>query len=89
MNIDIITKEEFSKEIESLKEKLDLILENHKPPKQWLRTSDVCNLLGISKSTLQNYRNSDRIPFRKLNGTILYPREAIDMLLETNGRDKV
>jgi excisionase family DNA binding protein len=48
----------------------------------WLRTRDVCKLLNLSTSTLQNLRNAGKIPFKKLNGTILYRRADIESLLE-------
>lgn len=50
----------------------------------WLRTRDVCKILKLSASTLQNLRNNGKIPFTKLNGVILYKRTDIDSLLETS-----
>lgn len=47
----------------------------------WLRTRDVCKVLRISPSTLQNLRNNGKIPFHKLNGLILYKKTDIDSLL--------
>lgn len=48
----------------------------------WLRTRDVCRMLKISPSTLQNLRNNGKIPFQKLNGVILYKNSDIDSLFE-------
>ena len=48
----------------------------------WLRTRDVCKVLRISPSTLQNLRNNGKIPFRKLNGVILYRKSDIESLFE-------
>lgn len=47
----------------------------------WLRTREVCKVLRISPSTLQNLRNNGKIPFHKLNGLILYKKADIDSLL--------
>lgn len=47
----------------------------------WLRSRDVCKILRISPSTLQNLRNNGKIPFHKLNGLILYKKSDIDSLL--------
>lgn len=48
----------------------------------WLRTRDVCKLLKVSASTLQNLRNNGKIQFQKLNGVILYKRTNIESLFE-------
>ena len=50
--------------------------------RQWLRTRDVCRILKISPSTLQNLRNNGKVPFHKLNGLILYKKSDIDSLFE-------
>ncbi len=51
--------------------------------KTWLRTRDVCELLNLSTSSLQNLRNAGKIPYKKLNGTLLYRREDIEAMLDS------
>lgn len=50
----------------------------------WLRTRDVCKLLKVSASTLQNLRNNGKMPFKKLNGIILYKRTDIESLIDNS-----
>lgn len=57
--------------------------------RQWLRTHDVCRILKISPSTLQNLRNNGKIPFNKLNGLVLYKRSDIDSLFEIQKKGKL
>lgn len=32
---------------------------------EWLDNGDVCRLLNVNKRTLQSYRDTDKLPFRK------------------------
>ena len=48
------------------------IPEGFVPGKQWLRSRDVTEWLGISASTLQNLRNRGDIPFTQVGDTYLY-----------------
>lgn len=49
---------------------------------QWLRSSDVCELLGISNSTLQTMRLNGSIKGYKLGSTWFYKRQEINDSLE-------
>jgi|OpeIllAssembly_1097287.scaffolds.fasta_scaffold423433_2 hypothetical protein len=72
-------KQEILSEVRKLFEK-----ENSCSPGKWLRSTDVCKLLGISSSGLQNLRNSGVLPYSKLNGAILFNREHIEEILKEN-----
>lgn len=50
--------------------------------KKWLKTYEIKKLLGISAGTLQNLRDSGKIPFAKIGGTIYYDRDEIEKMLE-------
>jgi len=50
--------------------------------KKWLSNEDVCCLLGISKRTLQNYRDQRRIPFYQIGRKIYYKVNDVDYFLE-------
>jgi hypothetical protein len=76
-------KQEILSEIRKLLSK-----ENNCSSGKWLRSSEVCSLLGISTSALQNLRNSGIIPYSRLNGTILFNREHIERILEDNLSNK-
>lgn len=44
-------------------------------------SNQVMAYLGVSKRTLQNYRNRKQIPFTKFNGKIYYPTTAVKALV--------
>lgn len=60
-------------------------------PRKWLRSSEVCEMLNISPSVLQQIRINQDIPALKLStGTWLYPYDGIVEALEakTVGRKR-
>jgi hypothetical protein len=75
-------KQEILSEVRKL-----LAKENTCSPGKWLRSTEVCKLLGISTSALQNLRNAGILPYSKLNGAILFNREQIERILEENLRN--
>jgi hypothetical protein len=59
---------------------------NSPSKKEWLKSSDVRKMLGISHGTLQNLRVKGVLPYQKLGGIMFYRYEDIARIL--NG-DKV
>lgn len=51
------------------------------PRDGWMDSADVCRTLGISKRTLQTWRNNGKIPFSMLGGKVYYHMADIDNLL--------
>ena len=49
----------------------------------WLHNGDVCQLLGISKRTLQHYRDTGMLPFTQIGHKCYYKREDVERLLQT------
>ena len=47
----------------------------------WLHNGDVCRLLGISKRTLQHYRDTRVLPFSQIGHKCYYKREDVERLL--------
>lgn len=56
----------------------------HLNGEKYLTNREVCQLLRISSRTLQNWRDTGKIPFIRLNGKILYPEAKILNLLIIN-----
>jgi excisionase family DNA binding protein len=50
--------------------------------KKWLTVDDVCHVLGLSKRTLQNYRDQRRIPFYQVGRKIYFKMIDVDDFLE-------
>lgn len=78
----ILTKDDlldFKKEL--FKELLELLNGNKINQEEWLRSSEVKQLLKISAGTLQNYRINGTLPFKKVGGTLYYKYQNIEKLL--------
>jgi hypothetical protein len=52
--------------------------------KQWLRTSEVREMLGVSPGTLQTLRINRKVSFSKIGGIVFYKYEDVISLLEEN-----
>ena len=50
--------------------------------KKWLSCDDVCWMLGISKRTLQNYRDQRRLTFYQVGRKIYFRGIDVDDFLE-------
>ena len=81
MNIDLLTKQDLLDLEERLLKRLK---DNKPPPKRWLRSKEVCEMLGLSASGLQNMRVQSLIPFSKVGGSIFYPMDGIEKGLNLN-----
>jgi len=76
MNLDIITKQDLDDFKEDLIKEVSSIVEDS-TNKEWLRSSEVMEMLSISSGTLQNLRINRDIPFTKMGGTLYYERAAV------------
>lgn len=52
--------------------------------KKWLDNQDVCQILNISKRTLQAYRDNGLIQFSQTNNKIFYKPEDIEKMIVNN-----
>ena len=59
---------------------------NHLSPAkpEWLDNLDVCNLLHISKRTLESYREKGYLSYTRIGGRIFYSQSAIDDWLNSH-----
>lgn len=85
MTYEIITQEDLQKFRLQLLEDLTRMLSGTVQPqsnKEWLRSSEVRKMLGISHGTLQNLRVKNILPHRKVGGLMYYRYQDILKLLE-------
>lgn len=54
----------------------------HLNGEKFLTNREVCQLLRISSRTLQNWRDTGKIPFIRLKGKILYRESGVKNRLE-------
>jgi hypothetical protein len=86
MPVQICTIEDLEKIKQDILEEIKRLLKDRDSSTSgiWLRSSEVCKLIGISASSLQNFRNSGILPFTKLNGTIFFKKGDIEKIMESN-----
>ena len=51
--------------------------------REWLRTKEVCQMIGVSLSKLQYMRDNGEIKFTRIGGTIFYSVDEINKLLSS------
>lgn len=54
--------------------------------KEWLTNKEACKYLGLSRMTLQRYRDNGVLEFSKVGSNIYYRRADILALLEKNAQ---
>ncbi len=83
-NEEIIAHQEM---ITELRNRIESILKNYRPVMNgeiYLSGQDVCDLLHISKRTLQQYRDDKILPFIQIGGKIIFKQSDILSALEQN-----
>jgi len=82
MQIEILTRQELLKfKTELIQEIKQAIKSEDVQPKQWLRSSEVRDLLKISSGTLQNLRIKGILRYEKVGGIFYYAYTDIVQLL--------
>ena len=85
MGVEVVTKQDLHEFRNLLLDDLQKII--HSKPqkqKQWLKSSEVRQLLKISPGTLQNLRINGTLSYTKIGGTIFYSYEDIEAMIESN-----
>lgn len=91
MHEDIITRDsnvfkELRHNIVLAIQAVDILIDTHRPSigkEVYLTSEEVRSIFGLSKRSLQNYRDNRQIPYTSIGGKILYPQSAIYKLLES------
>ena len=87
MPAEIITKEDLLTFRQEIVQEFQKIVADHvEPPRKWLRSPEVRQMLNISPATLQNLRVNGSIPYSKIDSIFFYPQDEIMKLLEKNQR---
>lgn len=72
--------------LELLEDIKKLIAPAKEPKKEWLRSPEVREILGISHGTLQTLRNTGALPYRRIGGLMYYRYDDIGRLLNGNSK---
>ena len=87
MQVITIESEAFQKivnQLESIQQKLNKEKATTPLSDIWMDNQDVCELLHVSKRTLQHYRDSGLIPYSQIGAKIYYKASDIDLFLNAN-----
>ncbi|MEP2771673.1 MAG: helix-turn-helix domain-containing protein [Fulvivirga sp.] len=88
MTATIITSDDLQQfKHELLEEIKALMLGKSAAQKQWLKSSEVRELLKISPGTLQNLRVNGHLPYTKIGGTIFYAFEDVQNMINEHKRN--
>jgi hypothetical protein len=68
--------EQFVKRIDALCGRKDKGLQ------KWLDNQDVCQMLNISKRTLQTYRDNGTLPYSQINHKMYYKPDDVKRVME-------
>ncbi|WP_278974768.1 helix-turn-helix domain-containing protein [Alistipes finegoldii] len=87
---DIITRDssefkELRRNIVRAIQTVDILIDTHRPSigkEVYLTSEEVRSIFGLSKRSLQNYRDNRQIPFTSIGGKILYPQSSLYKLLK-------
>ena len=79
---ELLTREDLQQfRMQLLGELKDVLQQSKQSTKQWLKSSEVRKMLGISHGTLQNLRITRSLPYTKLGGIMFYKSEDIEKIL--------
>lgn len=83
MTNELLTREDLQQfRMQLLSELKEVLQQSKQSTKQWLKSSEVRRMLGISHGTLQNLRITRSLPYTKLGGIMFYRHEDIEKILE-------
>lgn len=82
--LDSLIWEEVKTNLDAIKAKLDNIQKSPALPEHWLSNREVSDLLGVTKRTLQRYRDGGVLPFSHIGGKIYYKVSDLVKVLEKN-----
>ena len=54
-----------------------------------LSVNEVSDYINVSKSSIYNYAKDQTIPSIRLNGRVLFQKEAIDSWIESNKKEVI
>ncbi|EGK02359.1 helix-turn-helix domain-containing protein [Dysgonomonas gadei] len=83
INIEAGAFEAMMNRFEALTQKVENLCGYHqdKSLNRWLDNQDVCQILSISKRTLQTYRDNGTLAYTQINHKIFYKPEDVESVI--------
>jgi excisionase family DNA binding protein len=75
---------EIIKKIDEIEIKVEKAVSKTLNKEEWLDVSEVCDVLKVSKRTLQNYRDTGILGFSKYGGKVYFKAKEIKEYFERN-----
>lgn len=88
MAVNILTTDDLKQFKEDLFLELRQVFGKQTKQREWLRTKEVCRMIGVSLSKLQYMRDNGEIKFTRIGGTIFYNADEINKLLSSGYENK-
>ncbi len=83
MAVELLTRQDLQSFKQELLSDIQKILKDHSPEpgKQWLKSYEVRQMLGISRGTLQNLRTNGTLNATRIGGLMFYDYNDIKKLM--------
>jgi excisionase family DNA binding protein len=91
MEIIIIEKQAFERmkqAFENFACRIKELCESRQNKSEWLNNEEVCDLLHISKRTLQTYRDTGTIPYSKIGRKCYYKTSDVEQFINPSQKQK-
>ena len=86
ISMDIRTFDALMAQVRTIEEKADRLYQQQQDLglKKWLDNQEVCDILGISKRTLQEYRAKGLLPCGRIKNKLFYKPEDVERVLQSS-----
>lgn len=90
INVETSTFEAMMARVETVAKRVEFLCHNSgdKSMQEWLDNQEVCQILRISKRTLQTYRNSGVLPYSQIGHKMFYRPDDVKQVFERNSINK-
>lgn len=83
INVEARTFEAMMARFEAFAQSVETLCRDNgdKGMQEWLDNQDVCQILNISKRTLQTYRDNGTLPYSQINHKMFYRTEDVERVI--------
>ena len=82
VNVEARTWEAMMARFEAFAQRVETLCEvQDKSMKKWLDNQEVCQILNISKRTLQTYRDNGTLAYTQINHKVFYKPEDVEKVI--------
>lgn len=83
INVEARTFEAMMARFEAFAQNVENLCRNNgdKGMQKWLDNQEVCQILNISKRTLQTYRDNGTLPYSQINHKMFYRTEDVERVI--------